>query len=74
MESRGPMLGRVLAESLKKVGSTPLHDAAEHFPLDAYVVWRSKHPKRHADLHNKVCKSANAMTTTCVVFVFCHNV
>lgn len=62
MVPRRSVLADVLAESLKKVGDRPLHDAAEHFPLDAYMVWRSKHhPKRHAGLHNKVCNSGHAM-------------
>ena len=62
MVPRRSVLADVLAELLKKVGDRPLHDAAEHFPLDAYMVWRSKHhPKRHAGLHNKVCNSGHAM-------------
>ena len=53
-----------MAESLKLVGDTPLHEAAERYPVDAYRVFMKEHHTSDTD-ESPVCDASlfQAQTT-----------
>ena len=38
-----------MRRSVELVGNTPLHEAAEHYPVDAWRVWTSKHQRNYTE-------------------------
>ena len=56
-----------MAKSLKLVGDTPLHEAAERYPVDAYRVFMKAHHTSDTD-ESLVCDASlfQAQTSRCL--------
>lgn len=51
----GSSHAEVMEESIKKFGDVPVHEAAQHCPVEAWRVWNSSYP-RHYTENSEVCK------------------
>ena len=49
LSAAGRTWDELLQQSQKIVGSAPLHEAAEHHPVDAWRVWASSHATRYTE-------------------------
>ncbi|CAL8468514.1 g8054 [Coccomyxa elongata] len=49
VKSRGSSHAEVLEESIKKFGDVPVHEAAQHCPVEAWRVWNSSYPRHYTE-------------------------